>query len=144
MMTEIAKRPLSQVVSQMRRSGIREIMDLSQGLPDVVHLEVGEPGFPTPAHIVDAAYAAAQAGFTKYTPNAGLLSLRQALVQKLKRVNRLETTVDNIVVTPGAVTGIATALEAILEPGEEVLLPDPGWPNYLMMEIGRASCRERV
>ena len=77
-------RPTSSVVAAMRRSGIREVMELAQAIPDAIHLEVGEPGFPTPAHIVEAAHAAAQAGFTKYTANAGMLSLRKLLVGKVR------------------------------------------------------------
>jgi aspartate aminotransferase/aminotransferase len=126
-------RPLNNLVKNMRRSGIREIMDLSQGMPDVVHLEVGEPGFPTPQHIVQAAERAMEQGFTKYTPNAGLLSLRQQIVLKLRTANGLDVGTQNVVVTTGAVGGLATALMAILEPGEEVLIPDPGWPNVEMM-----------
>jgi len=117
----------------MRRSGIREIMDLAQGMADAIHLEVGEPGFPTPQHIVQAAQRAIEEGFTKYTPNAGLLSLREQIVAKLATVNGLEVGVENVVVTTGAVGGLATALMAILEPGEEVLIPDPAWPNFEMM-----------
>jgi aspartate/methionine/tyrosine aminotransferase len=126
-------RPLNRVVKNMRRSGIREIMDLSQGMPDVVHLEVGEPGFPTPQHIVQAAERAMEQGFTKYTPNAGLLSLRQQIVSKLRTVNGLDVGTQNVVVTTGAVGGLATALMAVVEPGDEVLIPDPGWPNFEMM-----------
>ncbi|MGB3904847.1 MAG: pyridoxal phosphate-dependent aminotransferase [Anaerolineae bacterium] len=125
--------PVSSSVKKMRRSGIREIMDLAQRMPDVVHLEVGEPGFPTPQHIVQAAQRAMEEGFTKYTPNAGLLSLREQVVVKLATVNGLEASVENVVVTTGAVGGLATALMAILEPGEEVLIPDPAWPNFEMM-----------
>jgi aspartate/methionine/tyrosine aminotransferase len=126
-------RPTSSVVAGMRRSGIREVMELAQAIPDAIHLEVGEPGFPTPAHIMEAAHVAAQAGFTKYTASAGMLSLRKLLVGKLKRFNGLEVAPENIVVTPGAVTAIATTIMALVEPGDEVLLPDPGWPNYQMM-----------
>lgn len=126
-------RPTSSVVAGMRRSGIREVMELAQAIPDAIHLEVGEPGFLTPAHIVEAAHVAAQAGFTKYTANAGMLSLRKLLVGKLKDLNGLEVEPENIVVTPGAVTAIATTIMALVEPGDEVLLPDPGWPNYQMM-----------
>ena len=125
--------PLNSLVKNMQRSGIREIMDLSQGMPDVIHLEVGEPGFATPDHIVRAAREAMEQGFTKYTPNAGLLSLREQIVSKLQTVNGLNVSVKNVVVTTGAVGGLATALMAILEPGEEVLIPDPGWPNFEMM-----------
>ncbi len=110
-------------------------MDLAQGMPDAVHLEVGEPGFPTPEHIVQAAHRAAEDGFTKYTSNAGLLSLREQIVSKLAAVNGLGVSVENVVVTTGAVGGLSTALMAILEPGEEVLIPDPGWPNFEMMIV---------
>ena len=126
-------RPLNSLVKNMRRSGIREIMDLARELPDVVHLEVGEPGFPTPEHIVQAAERAMEQGFTKYTPNAGLRSLREQIVAKLRTVNGLDVGIDNVVVTTGAVGGLATAVMAVVEPGEEVLIPDPGWPNFGMM-----------
>lgn len=133
---------LAKSVAQMRRSGIREIMDLAGTLTDVIHLEVGDPNFDTPSHIVEAACEAARQGYTHYTPNAGLRSLREKLVQKLARVNGLSVTVDNIVVTTGAVGGIASALAAITEPGDEILIPDPGWPNYeMMVAVNRAVLR---
>ena len=128
-------KPLSRNPQGMRRSGIRMIMDLSAEVPDAIHLEVGQPDFDTPAHIVEAGCRAAKEGFTRYTPNAGLLSLREAIVEKLRERNGIEATVDQVVVTPGAVTAIATVLLAIAEPGEEVLLPDPAWPNYEMMAL---------
>jgi aspartate aminotransferase len=61
----------------MPRSAIREIMALASGRPNVIHLEVGEPDFSTPRHIIDAAFEAARAGWTKYSPNAGLQTLRE-------------------------------------------------------------------
>jgi len=125
--------PLNSVVQSMPRSGIREIMDLSREIPDVINLSVGEPGFPTPEHIVRAAEEAMERGFTKYTPNAGLPSLREQIVSKVRTVNQLDVGMDNVVVTTGAVGGLATAVMAIAEPGEEVLVPDPGWPNFQMM-----------
>ena len=125
--------PLNSVVQSMPRSGIREIMDLSREIPDVINLSVGEPGFPTPEHIVRAAEEAMERGFTKYTPNAGLPSLREQIVSKVRMVNQLDVGIDNVVVTTGAVGGLATAVMAIAEPGEEVLVPDPGWPNFQMM-----------
>jgi aspartate aminotransferase/aminotransferase len=121
------------VVKEMPRSGIREIMDLAREMPDVVHLSVGEPGFATPQHIIRAAEGAMEQGFTKYTPNAGLFSLREQIISKLRAVNGLDVGMENVVVTTGAVGGLATAVMAIVEPGEEVLVPDPGWPNFEMM-----------
>src|SRR5581483_5961938 len=116
----------------MRRSGIREIMELALSMPDVLHLEVGEPNFATPRHIVEGAYQAALAGFTKYTANAGIASVREAIADKLRRVNGLEVPPERIILTHGAVSGLMTTCLALLEPGDELLLPDPGWPNCEM------------
>ncbi len=119
----------------MRRSGIREIMELALSMPDVLHLEVGEPNFATPRHIVEGAYQAALAGFTKYTANAGIASVREAIADKLRRVNGLEVPPERIILTHGAVSGLMTTCLALLEPGDELLLPDPGWPNCEMMAL---------
>ena len=83
-------------LDKMPRSGIRVIMDLAAQRGEVFHLELGEPGFPTPPHVVEAAAAAAAAGFTKYTANAGLASLRQAVVDKLARENGLTAGLDQV------------------------------------------------
>ncbi len=117
----------------MRRSGIREIMELASSMTDVIHLEVGDPDLPTPAPIVEAAHRAALDGYTRYTPNAGLPSLRAAIAGRLRDRHGLETSPEAVVVTPGAVCALATSVLAIVDPGEEVLVPDPGWPNYRSM-----------
>lgn len=117
----------------MPRSGIREIMELAANLPDVMHLEVGEPDFETPGHIVEAAERALRAGHTRYSPSAGIFPLREALSQKLNTVNRFQTSTDNVIVCSGAVQGVFSALAATVEAGDEILVPDPGWPNYRMM-----------
>jgi aspartate/methionine/tyrosine aminotransferase len=123
-------KPLANNPRTMPRSGIREIMDLAATVPQVIHLEVGEPDFDTPEHIVDAATKAAREGFTKYTPNRGTLSLRQALVEKLRTDNGIDVSIENVVVTLGGVGGITSAAMVTVEAGDEVLMPDPGWPNY--------------
>lgn len=117
----------------MSGSGIRKIMNLALTMEGVLHVEVGEPDFPTPPHIVAAANQAALDGYTRYTANAGLLSLREALAAKLLRVNGDVVSPDRITVTCGAVAGLMTSMAALVEAGDEVLLPDPGWPNYQMM-----------
>lgn len=117
----------------MRRSGIREVMDLATGRGDVLHLEVGEPNFETPAHVLEAAVRAVADGFTKYTPNRGLLSLRETICAKVARTNGILATPDQVVVTTGGVTAIMETLIALTDPGDGVLIPDPGWPNYEMM-----------
>jgi aspartate aminotransferase/aminotransferase len=120
-------------------SGIREIVDLALRIPECIRLEVGEPDFPTPAHIVQAVVEAARSGQINYTAASGLLSLREKLLIKLSTVNGIAAGVENVTCSIGAVGGIAAALTAILEPGDEVLLPDPAWPNYrLMLACARA------
>lgn len=119
----------------MPRSGIRIVLDLAVRIPDAIHLEIGQPDFPTPAHIIEAAHCAMQQGFTKYTPNAGLLSLREAIAQKVRQDNKLDVTAENIIVTTGGMGGLFSAAAAILNPGDEVLVPDPGYPNYQMMAM---------
>lgn len=117
----------------MGRSGIREIFDLASTIPDAIHLEMGEPDFPTPARVVEAAHLAASSGVTKYTPNAGIPDLREALAHKITSRNRADADGDRVVVTPGAIAAIYSSFLALCDPGDQVLIPDPGWPNYLMI-----------
>jgi aspartate/methionine/tyrosine aminotransferase len=124
---------LPAATSSMPRSGIRAFMDLAWAAGDVIHLEVGEPSFPTPPHIVEAADRAARAGMTRYVPNAGVGELREAIAAKLQERNGWSVTSDNVVVTAGGVQALHLALLALLEPGDGVLIPDPGWPNFRMI-----------
>ena len=126
-------RPASRGITAMPRSGIREIMDLSRDRPGVLHLEVGEPDFPTPAHVVEAGVRALHDGHTGYTANAGSAPLRAAITAKLDERNRIVAQPDQVVVTHGAVNALLTALMVLVEPGDGMLIPDPGWPNYRMM-----------
>lgn len=120
-------------IRDMKRSGIREIMDLAAQRADVLHLEVGQPDFPTPSHIVEAACTAATAGYTTYTANKGLLEVRQSITAKLKRDNGIDVPADDVVISCGAVNALFESLVALISPGDGILLPDPGWPNYEMM-----------
>ena len=130
----------SLVVEAMPRSGIREIMELAWTVEEVIHLEVGEPNFATPDHVVEAAHEAAKDGFTRYTPNAGIPELREVLATKVQERNGIDASANEIVVTPGAVVGLYSTLAAITDPGDEVLLSDPSWPNYhLMMDLHGVS-----
>lgn len=132
-------KPLSISRSNLPRSGIREIMELSSELSDVIHLEVGEPNVDTPLHIREAAVQAMHSGFTHYTPNAGLSTLRSSIVRYLNKQYAIDVDADQIVVTPGAVTALAVTLLALVDTKEEVLLPDPGWPNYEQMVNGQGA-----
>ena len=133
MATTIPLQPVASGPAEAAHSGIREVVNLALVTPGCIRLEVGEPNFSTPTHIVEAAVEFARTGAVKYTATAGLLSLRERLVAKLHRVNGIEAGVNNINCTVGGVGGIAAAMAALLEPGDEVLVPDPAWPNYRLM-----------
>ena len=136
-------KPFATGPADLPRSGIREIMELACATEGVIHLEVGQPDFDTPDHIVEAACAAARQGHTKYIPNAGILELRQSAARYVQQSTGVATEADQMLVTQGAVMSIATAFLALLEADEEVLLPDPGWPNYGMavsLLHGRQVC----
>ncbi len=123
----------SSIASSMPVSRIREIMDLAWADPEAIHLEVGEPDFPTPEHVVEAAHEAARAGHTRYSPNAGIPELREALAEKVTRRNGYVALPDQVVVTQGGVQALYLTLLALLEPGDEILLPDPAWPDIYMI-----------
>ena len=125
-------KPLAHTAQAMPGSGIREIVHIALTMSDVIRLEVGEPNFATPSHIIEAAYRAAGAGFTKYGPSAGMPSLRGLLAERVKRVNGYETTAEQINIGVGGVQAIFAAFQAMLDPGDEILIPDPAWPNYEM------------
>lgn len=126
-------KPLARAARDMPQSGIRRITNLAVTVPDCIRLEVGEPNFPTPPHVVEAAAKAARDGFTRYTASQGLVSLREAMSAKLERVNGLKVPPERIVATNGALSGLFTTCLALLDPGDELLIPDPGWPNWEMM-----------
>jgi len=98
---------------------------------DVVHLEIGEPDFDTPPHIKEAAYRALEKGYTHYTPSPGLPELREAIAERLAADMEVELDPGSeIIVMPGAKMCIFSAILATINPGDEVLVPDPGWPIY--------------
>lgn len=117
----------------MPRSGIREIMDAAWARNEpVIGLHVGEPSFETPEHVREAARTAIAAGHTRYGPNAGIPALRQAIATKLADRNGIVATPEQVVVSAGGMEGIYLALTATAGAGDEVLIPDPGWPNFAM------------
>src|SRR6202163_2300485 len=124
---------LAWLPAEAHHSGIREIANEALRTPGAIRLDVGQPNFPTPKHIGDAGKRAIDENQTYYTHTQGLLSLREKLVAKLARVNGIHVTPDRIACTPGGVGAIAAVFAAVLEDGDEVLLPDPGWPNFRMM-----------
>ena len=114
-------------------SGIREIAQAARQIPGAIRLDTGEPNFRTPPHIADAGKRAIDIGLTHYTDTQGILPLRQALVAKLNQVNRIRAEPEEIVCGPGGVGVLAAALASVVSSGDEILLPDPGWPNTSIM-----------
>ena len=96
----------------------------------MIDLSLGEPDFDTPDHIKEAAKKALHEGYTKYTPVNGLVELRQAIVNKLSRENNLQYTINQIVVSNGAKQSVYNLCMALLDPGDEVILPAPYWVSY--------------
>jgi aspartate aminotransferase len=96
----------------------------------VIHLEIGEPDFDTPAHIVEAAERALRDGFTHYNPAAGIPELKEAVAAFFGRTGRLDVSADRIVVTPGAKPVMFYVILALCQDGGDVLYPDPGFPMY--------------
>lgn len=129
-------REIARDIGRIPSSGIREMQSLGLAIPDALHLEIGDPDFNTPAHIRAAAEAAMRDGWTRYSATAGLLSLREKLVAKLWERNGIAVTPQQILVTAGSTSGLAIAIRALTDEGDEVLIPDPGWPNYYMMVVG--------
>jgi aspartate/methionine/tyrosine aminotransferase len=99
----------------------------------VVHLEIGEPDFETPGHIVAAAQAALEAGYTHYGPGLGLPELRQAVARYLQNWRNVEVDPLRVVITPGGKPIMFFAILALVDPGDEVIYPDPGFPIYASM-----------
>jgi aspartate aminotransferase len=112
--------------------------DLARAGKAVLNLAGGEPDFPTPPHIVEAAFRAVQAGDTHYPPSFGTSELLEAIAAKLERENNVRVAPPQVLVTPGAKWAIYAALAALLDPGDEVLLLDPSWVSYApMVELNR-------
>ncbi|WP_345085413.1 pyridoxal phosphate-dependent aminotransferase [Nemorincola caseinilytica] len=97
---------------------------------NIVDLSLGEPDFRTPDHICEAAIAAINAGYTKYTPVAGIPELQEAISIKLKRDNNLDYAPNEIVVSTGAKQSLANAIHCLVDKGDEVLIPTPYWVTY--------------
>src|SRR5450432_3518184 len=97
---------------------------------DVIDLSLGEPDFDTPQHIKDAAVKAIRDNFSHYTPVPGYLDLREAICTKLKRDNNLDYKPENIVASTGAKQSLANTILALVDKGEEVIIPTPYWVTY--------------
>lgn len=128
-MTRIASR-----VSQLHGEGALAVhsraKELERAGRSVIHLELGEPDFHPAAPVVDAVRAAVAAGRDRYCATRGLLALRQAIADYLRRTRRLDIAAQQVLVAPGCKMALSLAMMALIEPGDEVLYPDPGFPIY--------------
>ncbi|MGM8214300.1 aminotransferase A [Bacillaceae bacterium W0354] len=122
---------LNNQVKQIEISGIRKFFNLVQGNDDVVSLTIGQPDLHTPESVKEAAKQAIDLNYTTYTPNAGILELREAIQNFIQlKYNLTYNAEDEIIVTVGASQAIDIALRTILSPGDEVILPGPIYPGY--------------
>lgn len=127
-------RELSRKVAGIAASATIEISNLAKqmerrGVP-VISLSIGEPDFDTPLHIKDACIAALKAGETHYAPSNGIPELLNAISDKINRENHFSCTPEQVIVTCGAKDAIYDAMEAVLNPGDEVIILDPAWVSY--------------
>ena len=121
-------------------SQIRVVFDRARELEregkHIIHLEIGRPDFSTPDHIVEAAIKALREGKHHYCPNAGVPELRQAIVEKISDEYKLDYNANSeIIVTNGVAEGIYLAINALLDPGDQILIPDPAWLNYQQVTL---------
>lgn len=128
-------------LAAIRRSGIRETMDLAASLEGVLHLELGEPDFPTPGHIVDAVARAQSDGRVRYTLSRGTATLRERLAEKLQERNGLAASPERIVVTEGGTLAVYAALASLADEGDGVLVPELSWPG---IELASTLVRART
>lgn len=124
-------------LKKIRPSGIRRMFALSQAVPGVINMGLGEPDFIPPPHVIEGAKRALDEGKTHYSPNAGISELRSALAKKVKCDYGLSYNPDSeVLITVGGTEALFLGLQALVNPGDEVLIPDPGFvcyePNILM------------
>ena len=124
---------LSMAAQNALPSGVRRMFELAKRYPDAINLTLGEPGFATPDHIIEAGIRGLREGKTKYTPNAGIRELREAIADKLWRENGIKCDPEkNLIVTAGATQALMLAMVTLVNPGDEVIIqvaaiPDASW-----------------
>lgn len=124
-------KPLSKAVEELKPSGIRKFFDIVSEMKDAISLGVGEPDFDTPWHIRDEGIFALEKGKTFYTSNAGLKELREEICNYLKRRQGIEyNPLKEVLVTVGGSEAIDIGLRALINPGEEVIIPQPSYVSY--------------
>jgi aminotransferase len=121
---------ISSRIRDVPPSGIRKFFDIVATMHDVISLGIGEPDFVTPQPIIEAGIASLRAGQTGYTSNSGILELRQVLADYLDRLYRVRYQPDEILITVGVSEAVMLAMMTLLEPGDEVIIPEPCYVAY--------------
>jgi aminotransferase len=124
------QRNLAEKVVRLKPSGIRKFFDIVATMHDVISLGIGEPDFVTPEPIVAAGIRALQAGATHYTSNSGILELRKALSERLERLYGVFYDPKEIIITVGVSEALYLTMTALLNPGDEVIVPTPCFVSY--------------
>lgn len=125
---------ISKMATELKPSGIRRFFDLAASMEGVISLGVGEPDFVTPWHIREAAINSLERGITSYTPNAGIIELREEIANYMKTQFDVEySPKSEIIVTVGASSAIDMAMRTILDPGDEVIVVEPCFVSYVPM-----------
>ena len=130
---EFGEALLSDRVRAIESSGIRRIFDLGARLKDPINLSIGLPDFPVPEAVREAAKRAIDAGHNRYTPTQGIAPLREKVSQKLARDNGVVADPEEVLITSGSSGGIFLVLAAILNPGDEIIIPDPYFVMYTQL-----------
>ncbi len=125
------RNPLSVMVQEIEPSGIRKFFDIVTEMKDAISLGVGEPDFDTPWHIREEAIYSLEKGRTFYTSNSGLVELRKEICNYMKHSQGLEYNINETLVTVGGSEAIDIALRAMIDPGDEVLIPQPSFVSYV-------------
>ncbi|MFW6134676.1 MAG: pyridoxal phosphate-dependent aminotransferase [Elusimicrobiota bacterium] len=121
---------LNRNLQKIKPSGIRKLFDLAQNRKDIISFGIGEPDFVTPDHVREAAKDAINEGYTHYTPNAGFADLREALSRKVCNMNRIQIEPEEILLTAGGTQALFSTFYVLLNPGDELIVPDPGFLVY--------------
>ncbi len=125
---------ISEKILQIKKSAIHEMTRLSKEIEDVAFLSWAKPTSDTPEHIKEGAIDAIKSGLVGgYTTSAGLIELRQEIVKKLGRDNAVKTSISEVIATVGAIEGLCAAVFAILDPGDEVILPSPTYSTHIRL-----------
>ena len=128
------KKDLAERISRLGTESAFEVLKKAKALEaqgkEVIHLEIGQPDFTTPSNIIDAAYEAMKNGVTGYTPSQGELDVRKSIANYIRRQKNVDTNEEEIVIVPGGKPIMFFTMLALINPGDEVIYPNPGFPIY--------------